>query len=127
MASGFGKDGNISRCYGFWKNWSYCVAEKGYSRKCVPYRDDYLECLHHGKEVRCVPSLWPRRASLVAWLTGLPRFNASKRCTTSGSSRRHGRRPRSPEPNRITAIIKPYVRLIRPSPTRIWQVRFIAL
>lgn len=40
-------------------------------------------------------------------LTALPRFNASRRCTTSGSSRRHGRRPRSPEPNRITAIIKP--------------------
>lgn len=48
-------------------------------------------------------------------LTALPRFNASRRCTTSGSSRRHGRRPRSPEPNRITAIIKPHV---RPAPHR---------
>ncbi len=53
MASGFGINGNVSRCYNFWKNWSYCVAEHGYSRKCVPFRDDYIECLHHGKEVRC--------------------------------------------------------------------------
>ena len=53
MASGFGITGNASRCYNFWKNWSYCVAEHGYARKCVPFRDDYIECLHHGKEV------WP--------------------------------------------------------------------
>ena len=70
MASGFGLRGNVGRCFYFYSDFASCMVISMfeiilyryyslYSKKtsdepvkeCVELRDDYLECLHHRKEV----------------------------------------------------------------------------
>src|SRR4051794_19348474 len=40
-----------SRCFPFWQEFSKCYAMADKPEECVLQRDDYLECLHHTKEV----------------------------------------------------------------------------
>ena len=47
MASGWGITGNDGRCCDF----SDCVSRCREPKCCALLRDDYLECLHHSKEV----------------------------------------------------------------------------
>lgn len=52
MASGFGTTGQIGRCYPLWMDFSKCLTDADSRSACAALRDDYLECLHHRKEVR---------------------------------------------------------------------------
>lgn len=72
MASGFGinggnyqHDSNLfwlkhflrvylgrGRCFHFWQEFSKCYASADFPTQCNAERDDYLECLHHTKEVQ---------------------------------------------------------------------------
>ena len=42
------------RCYAVYMDFSECMSKTDDPRKCNDYREDYLECLHHRKEVRGV-------------------------------------------------------------------------
>jgi len=52
MASGWGITGNKGRCYDFWMDFSECMSHCREPKDCTLLREDYLECLHHSKEVR---------------------------------------------------------------------------
>ncbi|KAI5780347.1 hypothetical protein DFH27DRAFT_341077 [Peziza echinospora] len=57
MASGYGLNGGVSRCFPFWQDLLSCYVvntaggDSNEKWKCIPQRDDYLECLHHRKEI----------------------------------------------------------------------------
>ncbi|PWA91597.1 hypothetical protein CTI12_AA088710 [Artemisia annua] len=51
MASGWGITGNKGRCYDFWMDFSECMSRCREPKDCGLLREDYLECLHHSKEV----------------------------------------------------------------------------
>ncbi|GAA6060854.1 hypothetical protein JCM10212_006234 [Sporobolomyces blumeae] len=51
MASGFGYTGGRSRCFPFWQDFQKCYAGADTPQQCVLQKEDYLECLHHTKEV----------------------------------------------------------------------------
>lgn len=51
MASGFGINGMRGRCYPLWMDFSECMTKCETPEDCRPLREDYLECLHHRKEV----------------------------------------------------------------------------
>ncbi|ORX49408.1 hypothetical protein DM01DRAFT_1325568 [Hesseltinella vesiculosa] len=51
MASGFGNDGGRGRCFHFWQDFQKCYASADVPQQCLSQRDDYLECLHHTKEI----------------------------------------------------------------------------
>ncbi|WOL15751.1 hypothetical protein Cni_G24532 [Canna indica] len=51
MASGWGITGNKGRCYDFWVDFSECMSGCREPKDCAFLREDYLECLHHTKEV----------------------------------------------------------------------------
>ncbi|GAA5902513.1 uncharacterized protein JCM6883_001430 [Sporobolomyces salmoneus] len=51
MASGFGYTGGRSRCFPFWQDFQKCYAGADSPQECVLQKEDYLECLHHTKEV----------------------------------------------------------------------------
>ncbi|KAJ0796696.1 putative NADH:ubiquinone oxidoreductase, iron-sulfur subunit 5 [Helianthus annuus] len=52
MASGSGITGNKGRCYDFWMDFSECMSRCREPKDCSLPREDYLECLHHSKEVQ---------------------------------------------------------------------------
>ncbi|KAM5429310.1 hypothetical protein McanCB56680_007486 [Microsporum canis] len=62
MASGYGLNGGVSRCFPFWQDLLGCYVvnsaegEAG-KKKCVGVLDDYYECLHHKKEVSMLSNL----------------------------------------------------------------------
>ncbi|KXN68372.1 hypothetical protein CONCODRAFT_19024 [Conidiobolus coronatus NRRL 28638] len=51
MASGFGLNGGRNRCFPFWQEVQKCYITSDKSVECKPFLDDYLECLHHTKEI----------------------------------------------------------------------------
>ncbi|CAK4706221.1 hypothetical protein LEN26_014562 [Aphanomyces euteiches] len=51
MSSGFGFKGTANRCYAFWKDVERCNKEAELPGQCVAAVEDYLECLHHKKEL----------------------------------------------------------------------------
>ncbi|KAI8976484.1 hypothetical protein BDB01DRAFT_764692 [Pilobolus umbonatus] len=51
MASGFSLDGGRGRCFNFWQEFNKCYASADVPQQCLSQRDDYLECLHHTKEI----------------------------------------------------------------------------
>ena len=55
MASGWGINGNKGRCYDFWLEFSECMSRCRQPSDCGLLREDYLECLHHSKEVSYLP------------------------------------------------------------------------
>ncbi|KAI8525127.1 hypothetical protein RHMOL_Rhmol13G0204900 [Rhododendron molle] len=57
MASGWGITGNKGRCYDFWMDFSECMSRCREPKDCSLLREDYLECLHHSKEVISIPQL----------------------------------------------------------------------
>ncbi|KIV89375.1 hypothetical protein PV10_08949 [Exophiala mesophila] len=56
MASGYGINGGISRCYSFWQEYMACYVinqndpDARQRAVCAPRLEDYYECLHHKKE-----------------------------------------------------------------------------
>ncbi|KAI9852377.1 MAG: hypothetical protein M1838_000899 [Thelocarpon superellum] len=56
MASGYGLNGGVSRCFPFWQELLACYVVNTTSdddsgkTKCHPALEDYYECLHHKKE-----------------------------------------------------------------------------
>jgi NADH dehydrogenase (ubiquinone) Fe-S protein 5 len=52
MSSGYGIFSQNGRCYGFWMDYKQCLVHSDESYKCVPFKDDYVECLHRIKEVK---------------------------------------------------------------------------
>ncbi|KAJ1454145.1 hypothetical protein M885DRAFT_417584, partial [Pelagophyceae sp. CCMP2097] len=56
MTSGFGAWGGEGRCYKFWMAFRTCKSMpsgKAHTLAplaCRPFREDYVECLHHKKE-----------------------------------------------------------------------------
>mmetsp|Transcript_3215 Transcript_3215/g.6667 ORF Transcript_3215/g.6667 Transcript_3215/m.6667 type:complete len:88 (-) Transcript_3215:328-591(-) len=59
MASGFGIKGGLGRCYPFFATFKECmISVEPQDRRlnnekmiqCIKDREDYMECLHHGKE-----------------------------------------------------------------------------
>ncbi|KAJ2802449.1 hypothetical protein H4R20_003273 [Coemansia guatemalensis] len=58
MASGIGFKGT-NRCFPFWEDYQQCYfssKDKTHS-DCSPAREDYLECLHHFKEIARVRAI----------------------------------------------------------------------
>ncbi|KAI6029719.1 hypothetical protein PISMIDRAFT_681491 [Pisolithus microcarpus 441] len=51
MASGFGYTGGRSRCFVYWQEFSKCYSQADAPSQCRVQADDYLECLHHTKEI----------------------------------------------------------------------------
>ncbi|CAI5706703.1 unnamed protein product [Peronospora effusa] len=51
MSSGFGFKGREGRCYQFWKGVEQCSKDTEYSGQCGKQVEDYIECLHHRKEL----------------------------------------------------------------------------
>ncbi|ETV79588.1 hypothetical protein H257_06847 [Aphanomyces astaci] len=51
MSSGFGFKGTANRCYAFWKDVERCNVEAAQPGQCSAAVEDYLECLHHKKEL----------------------------------------------------------------------------
>ncbi len=51
--SGHGLQGKPSRCFVYWQELMGCVAQQEETwAPCVAKKEDYLECLHHTKELR---------------------------------------------------------------------------
>jgi NADH dehydrogenase (ubiquinone) Fe-S protein 5 len=51
MASGVGVNGGRGRCYALWLDFTRCLADADSPNECKDNRDDYIECLHHRKEM----------------------------------------------------------------------------
>ncbi|KAH9915849.1 uncharacterized protein B0H18DRAFT_984732 [Fomitopsis serialis] len=51
MASGFGFNGGVPRCFPYWQEFQKCYAQTDVPAKCRPPLDDYVECLHHTNEI----------------------------------------------------------------------------
>jgi NADH dehydrogenase (ubiquinone) Fe-S protein 5 len=55
MSSAVGAFGGVSRCFEFWKEYENCIKimklEDKEPEECALLGEDYLECLHHKKEV----------------------------------------------------------------------------
>jgi len=51
MASGYGYTGGQSRCFSYWQEFSKCYAQADIPSQCKLQAADYLECLHHTKEI----------------------------------------------------------------------------
>ncbi|CAN0870653.1 NADH dehydrogenase [ubiquinone] iron-sulfur protein 5-B [Linum grandiflorum] len=51
MASGWGITGNKGRRYDFWIDFSECMSKCRKPKDCAFLCEDYMECLHHSKEV----------------------------------------------------------------------------
>merc|ERR1711939_894308 len=49
--SGHGYTGGRSRCFGFWQEFSKCHAAADDAKSCGDQKEDYIECLHHNKEI----------------------------------------------------------------------------
>ncbi|CCX30230.1 hypothetical protein FPQ18DRAFT_354247 [Pyronema domesticum] len=71
MASGFGLNGGPGRCFPYWQDLLSCYiintanSEEDGRWKCVPQKADYVECLHHGKEIaktKAIRAAYLRRA-----------------------------------------------------------------
>ncbi|KAJ2785458.1 Maturation and nuclear export of 40S ribosomal subunits interacting protein [Coemansia javaensis] len=58
MASGIGYRGT-NRCFPFWEDFQQCHFSSTDKTRadCVPARDDYIECLHHFKEIARVRAI----------------------------------------------------------------------
>ncbi|KAI3978533.1 hypothetical protein MKX01_015708 [Papaver californicum] len=52
MASGWGITGNKGRCYDFWTDFSECMSSCREPKDCALLREDYLEFIHHVKELK---------------------------------------------------------------------------
>merc|ERR1711977_700714 len=52
MASGFGYSGGRSRCHPFWQEFVKCYQAAEQPTQCSNQRADYIECLHHTKEIK---------------------------------------------------------------------------
>ncbi|KEF58726.1 NADH dehydrogenase (ubiquinone) Fe-S protein 5 [Exophiala aquamarina CBS 119918] len=56
MASGYGANSGVSRCFSFWQEYMACYVinqNDQVARQqgvCLPRLEDYYECLHHKKE-----------------------------------------------------------------------------
>jgi len=66
MASGYGLGGGRSRCFPFWQEFNKCYAMADKPEECVLQRDDYLECLHHTKEIARAQRIAEQQKLLVA-------------------------------------------------------------
>ncbi|CAH1762090.1 15937_t:CDS:2 [Entrophospora sp. SA101] len=51
MASGYGYNGGIGRCFNFWQEFRKCYAMANRPEDCIMEKEDYFECLHHTKEI----------------------------------------------------------------------------
>ena len=50
MASGFGHRTPLGRCYPVYMEFKECISGE-VSEKCKDLQEDYIECLHHKKEI----------------------------------------------------------------------------
>jgi len=52
MSSGLGLKGNVGRCFYFFEDFASCMKTSDQPiQSCLALRNDYLECLHHKKEL----------------------------------------------------------------------------
>lgn len=51
MASGISVNGGTGRCYSLWLGFTECMKDAETPAVCSDNRDDYIECLHHRKEI----------------------------------------------------------------------------
>jgi len=49
--SGFNYTAGRSRCFAFWQEFSKCYAGADIPSECAAQAGDYLECLHHTREI----------------------------------------------------------------------------
>ncbi|OMO81924.1 Pre-mRNA-splicing factor SF2 [Corchorus olitorius] len=77
MASGWGINGNKGRCYDFWADFSECMSHCREPKDCALLREDYLECLHHSKELTVFHALL-RVLKFPNW-TGIRSFQRRNR------------------------------------------------
>ncbi|KAI3846370.1 hypothetical protein MKW92_001747 [Papaver armeniacum] len=73
-----GNNRKQGRCYDFWTDFSECMSSCRQPKDCVLLREDYLECLHHAKEVNVFPPIRPHsqmRSNLFMDLLSFQRRN----------------------------------------------------
>ncbi|MBA0671061.1 hypothetical protein Goklo_024787 [Gossypium klotzschianum] len=75
MASGWGINGTKGRCYDFWVDFSECMSRCREPKDCALLREDYLECLHHSKEVRFLHFKCPPPNILILFVQLFQRRN----------------------------------------------------
>eukprot|EP01134_Creolimax_fragrantissima_P001543 CFRG1543T1 len=63
MASGYGKLGGTGRCFQFFRDFEDCMRGDG-NFDCKLQYEDYMECLHHNKEVGRMEALMRRHDEL---------------------------------------------------------------
>ncbi|EFC43545.1 predicted protein [Naegleria gruberi] len=51
MSSGYGVRSKNGRCYGLWMDYRSCMYHNEQPKACSANLEDYVECLHHFKEV----------------------------------------------------------------------------
>lgn len=101
-----------NRCYTFWQEFHKCYALADKPEECVLQRDDYLECLHHSKEVNGITKwLFVDQRGRAA-IDGLIRFRY--RYEVANPQRKHvslvgfaDRRSKNPIRIILTANIEP--------------------
>ncbi len=49
--SGFSFKGGRPRCFAFWQEFQKCYVQADTPSDCIGAKEDYLECLHHTKEI----------------------------------------------------------------------------
>mmetsp|Transcript_7129 Transcript_7129/g.23605 ORF Transcript_7129/g.23605 Transcript_7129/m.23605 type:complete len:99 (-) Transcript_7129:240-536(-) len=70
MASGFGTRAPVGRCFPVYREFAECISEKSGSPSekaaaCAELREDYVECLHHKKEITRLNALSDERARKI--------------------------------------------------------------
>ncbi|WFD27838.1 hypothetical protein MNAN1_002844 [Malassezia nana] len=95
MASGFGIKGGPSRCFAFWQDFRKCYLTADEPTECVPQKEDYLECLHHTKELERAHAIQRRMIEV--------QHEESKRAREAVRDQAHGLRLGLIDPNAESA------------------------
>jgi len=66
MASGYGNKTPTGRCYPVFMEFKECLSTERDQSKCTDLREDYMECLHHKKEITRLNALVAEREKKIA-------------------------------------------------------------
>jgi len=65
MTTYYGAHGGVPRCAEFWIDFHNCMQTASDGRACAPAQADYMECLHHGKELKRIQEVQDRKKQLI--------------------------------------------------------------
>jgi len=65
MTSYYGVHGGVPRCAEFWIEFRHCMQTAKDGRACADAQADYMECLHHTKEIERIETIQRRKQQLI--------------------------------------------------------------